>query len=105
MENVTSVEVPKDSNTAIISMNKHIALGDFQKSLGGKNSKYDISSLQYDANAEQAKSWLEIYKPILLIFGYISAVTLLIQRGNNSFDFMQWMGHFMVGFLDILFFK
>lgn len=106
LENVTSVEVSKDSNTAMISMGKHIALSDFQKSLGGTESKYQLSALQHDETIEQTKSWFETYKPILLIFGYISAVTLLIQMGNNSFNFMQWMGHFMAGFFLVFsFFK
>ena len=106
LENVTSVEVSKDSNTAIISMDKHIALSDFQKSLGGTEGKYKILALQHNETAEQAKSWVETYKPILLIFGYITTVTLLIQMDNNSFDFMQWMGHFMAGFFLVFsFFK
>jgi copper chaperone CopZ len=106
LENVTSVEVSKDSNTATISMDKHIALSDFQEAIGGKESKYQIAAIQHNEVAEQTKSWFETYKPILLIFGYISTVTLLIQMGNNSFDFMQWMGHFMAGFFLVFsFFK
>ena len=106
LENVSSVEVSKDSKTAIISTDKHTALNNFQQALGGTESKYQISAIQHNETAEQAKSWFETYKPILLIFGYISVVTLLIQMRNNSFDFMQWMGHFMAGFFLIFsFFK
>ena len=106
LENVTSVEVSKDTNTAVISMDRHIALSDFQKSLGGTDSKYKISALQHHETVEQAKSWFETYKPILLIFGYILTVTLLLQMGNTSFDFMQWMRHFMAGFFLVFsFFK
>lgn len=106
LENVKSVEVSRESDTATISMEKHIALADFQKILGGVDSKYQISALQHNETAEQAKSWFETYKPILLIFGYITTVTLFIQMRNNSFDFMQWMGHFMAGFFLVFsFFK
>ena len=56
--------------------------------------------------AEQTKGWLEIYKPILLIFFYISLVTLLVQFANEKFDAMQWMRHFMAGFFLVFsFFK
>lgn len=103
---VTSVEVSKDTNTGIISMDKHISLSDFQNVLGGQESKYQISAIKHSEIAEQTKSWFETYKPILLIFSYITIVTLLIQSGNHHFNFMQWMQHFMAGFFLVFsFFK
>ncbi len=106
MPDVTSVDVSKDTNTATISMDKHIRLDAFQEVIGGAASKYQISATQHNEAAEQAKSWVETYKPILLIFGYITASTLLIQSANGSFNVMQWMQHFMAGFFLIFsFFK
>jgi copper chaperone CopZ len=106
VENVTAVEVSKEDNTATISMNKHIGLSDLQTAIGGTESKYKISAIQHNEVAEQAKSWLETYKPILLIFGYISAVTLLVQLKNESFNLMEAMRHFMAGFFLVFsFFK
>jgi copper chaperone CopZ len=106
VENVTAVEVSKENNTATISMNKHIGLSDLQTAIGGTESKYKISAIQHNEVAEQAKSWLETYKPILLIFGYISAVTLLVQLKNESFNLMEAMRHFMAGFFLVFsFFK
>jgi copper chaperone CopZ len=103
---VTAVEVSKDTNTATISMDKHISLNTFQQALGGTNSKYQIAAIHHNETAEKAKSWLETYKPILLIFFYITTVTLLIQAVNHHFDFMQWMQHFMAGFFLVFsFFK
>jgi hypothetical protein len=68
--------------------------------------KYQISALQHNELAEQTKGWLATYKPILLIFFYISLVTLLVQFTNESFDAMQWMRHFMAGFFLVFsFFK
>lgn len=104
--NVTAVEVSKDTNTASISMDKHISLNTFQLALGGLNSKYQIAAIHHNETTEQAKSWMETYKPILLIFFYITTVTLLIQATNHHFDFMQWMQHFMAGFFLVFsFFK
>ncbi|CAM3445139.1 HMA domain-containing protein [Flavobacterium longum] len=106
VENVTSVDVSKDANTATITMDKHVALSDFQKALGGDESRYHISAIEHNETAEQAKSWFVTYKPILTIFMYILAVTLLVQTKNNVFDWMEWMRHFMAGFfLTFSFFK
>ncbi len=103
VENVVSVEVSKDENSATITMDKHIPLDRLQKALP---EKYQISALNHNELAEQTKGWLEIYKPILLIFFYISLVTLLVQFANEKFDAMQWMRHFMAGFFLVFsFFK
>lgn len=103
VENVTKVDVSKDENSATITMDKHIALQDFQKVL---DNKYQISAINHSEAVEQTKSWFETYKPILLIFGYITTVSLLIQLNNDSFNLMQWMNHFMAGFFLIFsFFK
>jgi copper chaperone CopZ/uncharacterized membrane protein YphA (DoxX/SURF4 family) len=100
---VTDVEVSKADNSARITMDKHVALADLQKAL---DTKYQISAINHSETVEQAKSWFETYKPVLLIFGYITIVTLLIQMGNVHFNFMQWMRHFMAGFFLIFsFFK
>ena len=71
VENVTNVEVSKNENSATITMDKHIPLSDLQKVL---DSKYQISAINHNEIAEQTKSWLETYKPILLIFFYITFV-------------------------------
>ena len=106
MPNVLSAQVSKADNTAAIEMDKHIPLSDFQNALGGETSKYKISATHHNETAEQTKSWLTTYKPILLIFGYVLAVTLLIQVSNGSFNLMQWMNHFMAGFFLVFsFFK
>lgn len=103
VENVSNVEVSKDENSATITMDKHISIDTFQKALP---DKYIISAIHHNELAEQTKNWFETYKPILLIFFYISLVTLLVQIGNHHFDWMQWMQHFMAGFFLVFsFFK
>ena len=106
LPDVTHVEVSKETNTVSISMEKHVPLSEFQKALGGRDSKYKIAALQHNEVAEQAKSWFETYKPILLIFCYITIVTILVQITNDHFNFMQWMNQFMAGFFLVFsFFK
>lgn len=103
---VTQVEVSKEKGSATITMDKHIALQDFQKALTMQSDKYQISAIHHSEAVEQTKSWLGTYKPILLIFFYIILVTGLAQLGNHHFDWMQWMRHFMAGFFLVFsFFK
>jgi copper chaperone CopZ len=103
LPDVTAVEVSKDTKTATITMEKHIAL---QKTLGGAAGKYQISALAHNETAEQAKSWFETYKPILLIFGFVTLVASIMQINNDGFDGMQFMQHFMAGFFLVFsFFK
>ncbi len=102
---ITSVEVSKETNSAVITMDQHVSTSELQVAL---DSKYSISMVpaveQYEP--EEKRSWLETYKPILLIFGYILFVTILVQLENARFDWMQWMRHFMAGFFLVFsFFK
>jgi copper chaperone CopZ len=106
LEHVTAVDVSQANGTATITMDRHIALGDIQNALGGPESKYQIAAIEHNEVAEQAKSWLQTYKPILVIFFYITLVSLLAQSANEHFDLMQWMRHFMAGFFLVFsFFK
>ncbi|MBI1228455.1 MAG: heavy-metal-associated domain-containing protein [Bacteroidetes bacterium] len=103
VEHVTDVQVSKDDHTATITMDKHVPIGNLQKSL---KSKYQISAIEHHEIAEQTKSWLETYKPILLIGFYISLVTTTVQLTSPTFNATQWMQHFMAGFFLVFsFFK
>jgi len=106
LPDITSVEVSKDTNSATISMEKHISLDTLQQALGGTGSKYQISATHHNETLEEAKSWAETYKPILLIFGYITAISLLVSWQGNAIGFMLFMRIFMAGFfLTFSFFK
>jgi len=103
VDNITNVAVSKDENTATITMDKHVALADLQSAL---EDKYQISAIKHNETVEQTRSWFETYKPIVLIFFYISLITVLIQFTNHHFDYMQAMQHFMAGFFLVFsFFK
>ncbi|MFC3561310.1 heavy-metal-associated domain-containing protein [Pedobacter jamesrossensis] len=106
LPDVTAVEVSKDSNSATISMDKHIGLDALQHALGGKDSKYQITTTAQSEMLEETKSWAETYKPILIIFGYVTAISLVVSWQNNTIDFMVFMRIFMAGFfLTFSFFK
>ncbi len=76
---ITSVEVSKDTDSATISMDKHISLSELQNALGGTGSNYQISSMDHNESSESIKDWMATYKPILLIFGYIGLWSIFTQ--------------------------
>ncbi|WP_343634184.1 MauE/DoxX family redox-associated membrane protein [Fluviicola sp.] len=102
---ITNVEVSKEAGSARITMNKHVSTADLQAAL---DPRYSISMAPVTdvQEAEETRSWLETYKPILLIFAFIGCVTVLIQFQNDRFNPMEWMRHFMAGFFLVFsFFK
>ncbi len=46
---------------------------------------------------EENKTWFQTYKPILLIFSYITVISLLSEL-KNGFNTMRWMNNFMGAF-------
>ncbi len=103
VDNVTHVEVSLQDHSTTITMDKHVPLKELQKAL---DPKYQIAALEHNEMTEQTKSWFETYRPILLIFFYITLTTVLNQINNQQFDLMQWMRHFMAAFFLVFsFFK
>lgn len=103
LPNVTEAEVSNKNKTARITMDKHIPLSILQNAL---DKKYIISAMEHNENAEQTKNWLITYKPILLIFGYVTVIAIIVSTEQNSFNWMQAMQVFMAGFfLSFSFFK
>lgn len=103
VQGVTEVAVSKDTQSARISMEKHVPLSGLQKALP---EKYQILAIHHNETTEQAKSWLTTYKPLLLLFGYITAIAILAGLQQKGFHAMQAMNVFMAGFfLSFSFFK
>lgn len=74
--------------------------------------KYQLSEIKLSQPSlqtgkdEKPLSWLATYKPILLIFAFITGITLLIEFVGSNFLWMRWMNNFMAGFFLIFsFFK
>lgn len=112
VDNIKNVDVDLAKGEAVIEMHKHIATADLQAALQD-HPKYKLSEkpVQHQTippvfEAEEKKSWIETYKPILLIFSYITGLTLLIEYILGAFEWMRWMNHFMAGFFIVFsFFK
>lgn len=108
---VKSVNIDLAKGEAEISMDKHVPTASLKEGLKDY-PKYQLSEPIITSNIEQtlpdehAKTWLETYKPLLLIFAYITGTTLLIELYYGSMQWMRWMTHFMAGFFLVFsFFK
>ena len=103
---ITAVEVSKENNTATIRMEEHIDLNTLQQALNRTGDKYKITALQHSETAEQTKSWFATYKPLLLIFVFITFLSFFSAQMNNQIHWMHFMRNFMAGFfLTFSFFK
>lgn len=108
---VEQVTINPGKNEAAVTMHHHVPTRALQQAL--KNyPKYQLSEIintpaqqAEEILGQDAKTWFQTYKPVLLIFFYILAATILIQL-TQGFNMMQWMNHFMAGFfLAFSFFK
>ncbi len=103
--NITSVDISLENKIALLNMDSLIATTELQRLLG-QDSKYAISSMPQNHKLEQSKKGLNTYKPLLLLFFFISTVTCIPSIDAGQIDFMQWMGYFMAGFFIVFsFFK
>lgn len=113
VEGVKSVIVDKTTNTAIVVMEKNIPLKKFQELVKpypkyGVNEKIAIPTL---IEEEAQKTWFETYRPLLLIFSFITGVSIIKAFHSNIFEtehfsWMHFMNNFMAGFFIVFsFFK
>jgi copper chaperone CopZ len=96
-----TVNLPK--NEVSISMQNHIETNELKSALA--NTKYNLSENGEQTVSVNEKS-LKTYLPVILIFGYITSVSLLIEFFRGSFNIENWMEDFMAGFFLVFsFFK
>ena len=109
---VKNVSIDLSKGEAVIDMDKHIVTADLKAALKD-DPKYQLTEANYQhhivapvLSEVETKSWIETYKPILLIFGYITSISLLVEWMHGEFTWMRWMNHFMAGFFLVFsFFK
>jgi len=110
IEGVTNVSINLQKATADIEMAKHISINIFKAALQDY-PRYQITVAETKPIAaaiveEESKTWLAIYKPILLIFAYITTIALIASYQHDSFHWMDTMRIFMAGFfITFSFFK
>lgn len=112
VEGVKSVTVDRTSNSATVEMEKHIPLSNFQEVVK-PYSKYSVSEKTVTPifQEEAQKTWFETYRPLLLIFAFITGVSIIKAFHSNIFEiahfsWMHFMNNFMAGFFIVFsFFK
>jgi copper chaperone CopZ len=103
---VLSADVKLEGKKAVITMQKHLSVAELQEAIG-VDTKYKISAdtsdhSHHNMKAEETKSWLATYKPILLIGSFIAGVSILTSNGSLH----SGMNTFMAGFFLVFsFFK
>ena len=103
---VTAVNIDLAKGEAEITTDQLIGIATLQNALSGTKYQLSAQTQMVEKNEEESKSWLETYKPVLLIFAYITVTTLVIQFAQGKFHWAQWMNHFMAGFFLVFsFFK
>src|SRR5690606_1095867 len=108
--NVTESNVQLQAPQATITMQKHVPIETLQsaiKKAGNYTITVDANGMHHiPSTGEESRSWLQTYKPILLIFFYVSIVTVIAASTVNGFDWTTAMRVFMSGFfLAFSFFK
>jgi len=102
LPNVTKVDVELQSQTATITMSKHIEVDTLQNAL---SDKYTITeqatkNVFSSVNTVEEKSELRQLMPLFLIIGYITVASILLNRNpwnTNSF-MLDFMGLFYIVF-------
>lgn len=106
---ITEAEIQLAAPQATITMQEHIPTVQLQQAVAkaGSFSLKDIhSSINHEQIAEDGKSWLITYKPLLLVFGFITGVAVITSFHDGRFEPMHWMNNFMGGFFIVFsFFK
>ena len=103
LPDISAVDVSRETNSATVTMDKHIGLAALQNALG---SKYQISAPSHSEVLEETKSFFETYKPVLLLFAYVFGVSAIASWQSNMINWMEFMRFFMAGFfLSFSFFK
>ena len=102
---VTFADISLENNMATLTMDSHLATYELQ-GIFGQDSKYNIKSISKPEVTEKDKRALNTYKPLLLIFLFITGVTGIASIDAGQIDFMNWMSYFMTSFFIVFsFFK
>ncbi|MDB5134257.1 MAG: heavy metal transporter [Mucilaginibacter sp.] len=109
---VKKVSIDLAKGIADIEMTQHISKETLKNALRDY-PKYQLTEtatsspvFSIDDTQEEKKSWFSIYKPILLIFSYITVISAIAALSDNNFSISQGMRIFMAGFFIIFsFFK
>ncbi len=101
IRDVTEADVQLAAPQATIKMQKHIPVETLRAglSLAGNYTITEADGgMSRSMSSEEKRSWLETYKPILIVFAYITGITVLAEITRGTF--LKWVGVSPVIFLN-----
>lgn len=107
---VKNVSIDLPTGEASIEMTSHIPTTALKSSLKDY-PKYQLEEKQVvhqmqSSTDEEKRSWFATYKPILVVFAYITGITILMETARGGFVWEAWMQNFMAAFFLVFsFFK
>lgn len=101
VDDITEANIQLTTPQAIISMQKHIPVSLLQEAVA-KAGSFSLNKIEEQPKSEnvpgEMKSWIATYKPLLLIFVFITGIATITSFHHGWFDTMHWMHTFMGGF-------
>lgn len=98
---ITEANIQLTTPQATISMQKHIPISFLQEAVA-KAGSFSLKDVEEKSGLQNApvemKSWIATYKPLLLIFAFITGIATITSFHHDGFDAMHWMHTFMGGF-------
>jgi len=111
---VTAADVKLEGQKAVVTMSRHLSVDELQDAIG-RGTKYvikqDVDHSKHanhvsNESIETNQSWFATYKPILLIFAFITTISLISSSHGGTIHSMMFMNNFMGGFFLVFsFFK
>jgi copper chaperone CopZ len=98
---IKEAQIQLKSPQATITMLKHVSANTLQQAVA-KAGVYTLTEIDghyvSENDVTDKKSWLATYKPLLLIFAFISGIAFITASQHGQFQWMHWMHNFMGGF-------
>ena len=98
---ITEAQIQLKAPQATITMLKHVSATTLKQAVA-RAGAFKLTEIdgQYvsENDIPEKKSWLVIYKSLLLIFAYITGIAFVTASQQGKFQWMHWMNNFMGGF-------
>ena len=105
---ITDAEIQLSSPQATITMLSHVPTDTLQQAVAnaGKFLLKETGDYAERKEGEIKQTWLVTYKPLLIVFAFITGIAFFTASGHGQFNWMTWMHNFMGGFfIGFSFFK
>jgi copper chaperone CopZ len=106
---VKEVSVSLENRSVEIEADKKIPVSGIRSALLPAGEKYQViddKNLKPEKHSSSKSSFFSVYKPLILVFIYISLVSWLAEAKDGHFSLLSWMNYFMAGFFLVFsFFK